>query len=71
MIAFLNTGKINILKISYMLPGKIFSSFYKKASSQVGKNNAMWIYDLNLRVTAKTEFTSHAVLGSLEKEGSQ
>ena len=35
MIAFLNAGKINILKISYMLPGKIFSSFIKKnASSQ-------------------------------------
>lgn len=30
MIAFLNAGKINILKISYMLPGKIFSSFIKK-----------------------------------------
>lgn len=27
----------------------------------------MWICDLNLRVTAKTEFTSHAVLGNLEK----
>ena len=27
----------------------------------------MWICDLNLKVTPKTEFTSHAALGSLEK----